>query len=83
MRRFRRLADRLGHLARLAVAEADAALQVAHDDERGEAEALAALDDLGDAVDVHELLGELAIAILAIPAAVSSLGTCHDEILFA
>jgi hypothetical protein len=34
-----RLADRLRHFARLAVAEADAALLVADDDERGKAEA--------------------------------------------
>src|SRR4029079_19631285 len=75
---FRRLADRFGNLARFAVAAADAALQVAHDSEIGESEALAALDDLGNAIDVHQLLGELAIALFAIPAAVSSLGTCHD-----
>jgi hypothetical protein len=47
-----RLADRLGHLARLAVAEADAALLVADHHQRGEAEATAALHHLGDAVDV-------------------------------
>ena len=68
---FGRLADRLGHLAGLAVAEADAALLVADDDERGEAEAPAALHHLGDAVDVDELVHELAVALLAIVATVA------------
>ncbi len=62
LRRFRRLADRLRHFARLAVTEADAALLIAHDDERGEAEALAALHNLCDAVDVDELVDQLARA---------------------
>ena len=52
------LADRLGHFARLADREADAALAVADDDERLEAEALAALDDLRDAVDADDGLFE-------------------------
>ena len=64
--RFRRLADRFRHLAGLAVAEADAALLVADDDERGEAEAPAALHDLGDAVDVDQPVDEFAVALVAI-----------------
>ena len=60
---FGRLADRLGHFARLAVAETDPALLVADDDQRGKAEAPAALDHLGDAIDVNELVDELAVAI--------------------
>ena len=60
---FGRLADRLRHFARLAVAEADAALLVADDDQRGEAEAPAALHHLGDAVDVDELVDEFAVAL--------------------
>ena len=59
-----RLADGLGNFARLAVAEADAALLVADDDERGEAEARATLDHLGHAVDVDQAIDELAIALL-------------------
>jgi hypothetical protein len=59
-----RLGDRLGHLAGLAVAEAGAALAVADDDQSREAEALAALHRLGDAVDVDELLDQLLAAIL-------------------
>ena len=51
------LLDRRGDLLGLAVAEADATRAVADDDERGEREAAAALDDLRDAVDVdHPLL---------------------------
>ena len=55
---FRRLADRFRHFARLAVPEADPALLVADDDERGETEAPSALHHLRDAVDVNELVGE-------------------------
>src|SRR5262245_28977160 len=65
---FRGLADRLWHLARLAVAETGPALLVADDDERGEAEATAALHHLGHAIDMHELVDELAVALLAISA---------------
>ena len=54
------LADRLGHLVRLAEAGADVAALVADDDERREREAPAALDDLGDAVDVDHAVDELA-----------------------
>src|SRR5690606_26211629 len=48
------LLDGEGHLLGLAVAEADPAVAVADDDERGEAEATTALHDLGDAVDVDD-----------------------------
>ena len=50
------LGDRRGHLLGLAVADADRAVAVADDDERGEAEATTALDDLGDAVDRDDAL---------------------------
>ena len=60
--------------------EADAALLVADDDERCEAEAPAALDDLGDAVDVDELVDEFAVALfpvtVALAAAVPTLLSC-------
>src|SRR4051794_29437899 len=59
LRLLGRLADRLRHLARLAGAPADPALLVAHDDERREAEAPAAFDHLGDAVDGDELVLQL------------------------
>jgi hypothetical protein len=55
------LRDREGHLARLAVADADAVDLVPDDDERGEREAPAALDDLRDAVDLDDALLELAV----------------------
>ena len=45
------------------MAEADAALLVADDDQRGEAEPPAALDHLGHAIDVHELVDEFAVAL--------------------
>ena len=48
--------DGIGHLVRLAVADADVALLVADDRERGEAEAAATLDHLGAAVDEDDLL---------------------------
>src|SRR5581483_6062464 len=76
---FGRLADRFRHLARLAVAEADAALLVADDDQRGEAETPAALHDLGDAVDVNELVDKLAVALFPIPLAAAAVFalSCH------
>src|SRR5262249_27397166 len=68
------LADRLWHLARLAVAEADAALLVADDDKRSKAETPSALHHLGHAIDVHELVDEFAVALtlLAVPSLTAS-----------
>src|SRR5207245_2105521 len=48
------LVDRERDLVRLAIAPAHAALAVAHDDERIEAEALAAFHDLGAALDLDD-----------------------------
>src|SRR5260370_26754886 len=54
------LADGLGNLFRLAGAAAYyASAAVTDDDERGEVHVLAALDDLGDAVDRNDLLLEV------------------------
>src|SRR5690606_41328295 len=50
------LGDRRGHFLGLAVADADLAVPVTHDDESGEAEATTTLDDLGDAVDRYDAL---------------------------
>src|SRR5919201_1359505 len=51
LRRLDTFLDRRWHFLRLADAEADDAVAVADDDERAEAQVLAALDDLGDPVD--------------------------------
>ena len=63
---FGRLADRLRHFARFAVAEADPALLIAHDDKCCKAEAPAALHDLRDAIDVNELVEKLAVPVIAV-----------------
>src|SRR5258705_5888798 len=77
--RFGRLADRLGDLARLAVAETDPALLIADHDQRRKAEALSALDDLRHTIDVDELVDELAVALFpAAPVAATAFAfTCH------
>ena len=78
-----RLADGLRHFARLAVAEADAALLVADDDESCEAETAATLDHLGDAVDVNELVDETVVALFAIASAAAfPTILCHILSLF-
>src|SRR5207302_8526182 len=53
------LPDRFRHLVGLAEPEADASAAVPDDDQRAEAEPPAALHDLGDAVDVDDLLLQL------------------------
>src|SRR5262249_51466923 len=63
--------------ARLAMAEADAPLLVADHYQRGEAEAPAALHHLGDAVNVDELVGELAVPLFPVPLAFAF--TCHEN----
>src|SRR5688572_3945169 len=60
-----RLADGFGHISRLAVAEADAALLVADHHQGCKAEAPAALDHLGHAVDVHQAVDNVAVALVA------------------
>src|SRR5690606_25369917 len=62
--RSRGLGDRFRHFARLAVAEADTALAITDHDQRREAEALAALHRLRDAVDVDQLLDQFLAIIL-------------------
>ena len=59
------LLDGEGHLLGLAVAEADPAGAVADHHERGEREPAAALDDLGDAVDVDDpRVAELGVVVV-------------------
>ena len=50
------LLDRYGNLVGLPVADPDDVTLIAHHDQRGEGEAPSALDDLGDAVDLHHAL---------------------------
>src|SRR5262249_36494835 len=53
------LLDGHRHFARLAHAETSVAMAVADNNERGEAEVLAALDDFGDAVDGYDVVLQL------------------------
>ena len=48
------------------MAETDPPLLVADHDEGGESEPAAALDDLGDAVDMHELVDKFAVALFPV-----------------
>jgi hypothetical protein len=62
------------------MAEPDPALLVADNDQRGKAETPATFDHLGHAVDVHQLVSELAVAVFAVAAAaltISSRFMCH------
>ena len=77
-----RLLDCVRHLAGLAMAEADAPLLIANDDQRGKPEAAAALHHLGDAVDVDEFVHEFAVALFAIAVSASITWiTSHEPIL--
>src|SRR6056297_4137502 len=73
---FGGLADRLGHLFGLALAEADTALLIAHDHQCREPEALAALHGFGHPVDRYETIGEFRsfVAVATVTAIVIS---CH------
>jgi len=60
------------------VAEADPALLIADDDQRGKAEAASALHDLRHAIDVDEPIDELAVAVVPIvSAAAAAFFTSH------
>src|SRR3569623_792838 len=65
--------DGFRHFARLAMPEADPALAVADDDERGEPEALAALHRLRNAIDVDQLLDQLFAAVVVAGAATTAI----------
>src|SRR5690606_20127534 len=67
------------HLARLALAHADASVAIADHRQRRETEDPAALDDLGDAVDADHLLAKTVVAFLA---AHSCLNLSHVSILY-
>src|SRR3954453_7558409 len=78
------LGDRRGYLLGLAVTDAHGTVTVTHDDQRGEAEAPTALDDLGHAVDGHHALDVVALlggrasgappAVTTVPAVVAAAG---------
>src|SRR5581483_1365100 len=81
------LGDRGRHLLRLAVADADGAVAVTHDDEGGEAEPPTTLDDLGDPVDGHHALEVRALlgraAVPAAPAAFPAVTTLAVAVIAA
>jgi hypothetical protein len=71
--RICRLADRLRNFARLAVAEADPAFLVAHDNECCEREAASTFHNLGHTIDVNELIDDTAgIALFALAVAIAA-----------
>ena len=79
LRIFNSLADRFADFAGLAHAEADLALAVADDHERGELHNAAALDGLADAIEGNELLDILG-AFLPAAAVVAAIVTiCHNS----
>jgi hypothetical protein len=59
---FRRLADRFGDFARLAMAEADASALIADYNKRRKSKPAAAFHHFGNAVDMHKLVDEFAFA---------------------
>jgi hypothetical protein len=64
--------------------EADAALLVADDDESCETEATAALDHLGDAIDVNQLVDDAVVALFTVATALAATFPtflCHILIL--
>src|SRR5665213_1334769 len=77
------LADGLGHFARLAVAETDPALLIADQHQGGEGETPAALHRGRDAVDVHQLFDDVAIAALLGFVPVASPAVTAAALLFA
>src|SRR5262245_13733118 len=78
LRSVGRLANRFWHFSCLAMAEADPALLVADNNQRSKSKAAAALDHLCYAVDVHQLVDELAVALFALTAVSFSSGfPCH------
>jgi hypothetical protein len=64
------------NLTGLAVAEADPSLLVPYDHECRKAKAFAAFHNLRHAIDVHELIDELAVAVVAVSSASFGIA-CH------
>jgi hypothetical protein len=63
---FRPLADTVGYATRLADADADTALVVAHNHYGAEGEAPPTLDDFGDTLDVYYTLVEFLAVIVTL-----------------
>jgi hypothetical protein len=62
------------------VTETDPTLLVAHHYQRGEPEPSATFDHLRHAIDMHQLIGELAVTLFTVAAAaltISSRFMCH------
>src|SRR5205085_7870515 len=75
---FHRLLHRYGYLLGLALADANPAVTVADDRERGEGENASALHHLGDAVDGDHLFAQtVAAIILLLPALLPAHWLCH------
>src|SRR5271163_4148654 len=70
-------ADRFGDLIGLAETDADLALAISHDEERAEAEAATALDDLGASVDEDDLFEQVGLVLVTTAArpAITTAGT--------
>src|SRR5690606_41873421 len=80
-----RLLDRDRRFARLAVAEADLAVAVAHNRQRGERELATALDRLADAVDRDQLLDHAVVDFFPVAIAVAPAGFtffCHCRVSY-
>lgn len=77
---FRSLPDRFRNFPSLAMTKANSALLITNDDERGKSETPAAFDHLCHAVDVHQLVNEFAVAIVAVPVSLSF--SCHTSVHF-
>ena len=73
-----RLADRLGHLFGLALAEPNAALLVANDDKRGKAETLTTFNGFRNPVDRDQAVGEFGgfLTVAAVAPTVVFTGHC-------
>ena len=67
---FGRLANGFRNFACFSMTKADAAALIADDDESGKTEAAPPLHHFRNAIDMHELIDEIAVAILVVTLAV-------------
>jgi hypothetical protein len=71
-RRFGGLANGFGHFACLAMSKPNPAALIADNDKGGEAKAPSTFHDLRNTIDMHELIDEIAIFVVAVAGI-----TCH------